>query len=63
MICNVHWQSDVMMGRIMGAAAFARLHADPEFLAAIEASRDELKAARDTGVYSLREIVSPKLRH
>lgn len=57
-ICNVHWQSDVMMGRIMGAAAVARLHADPEFIAAIEASRDELKAARDRGLQPTRNCQS-----
>ena len=28
MICNVHWQTDVIEGRFMGAATVARLHAD-----------------------------------
>ena len=32
-ICNVHWHSDVVEGRFMGAAAVARLHADPAFRA------------------------------
>ena len=54
-ICNVHWQSDVMMGRIMGAAAVARLHSDPEFRAAIEASKDELKAVRAKGLQPTRD--------
>ena len=53
-ICNVHWQSDVMMGRIMGAASVAKLHADPEFRAAIEAARDELKEARARGLQPTR---------
>ena len=43
-ICNVHWQSDVNQGRIMGAATFARLHADPGFLADIEAAKAEIAA-------------------
>ncbi len=49
-ICNVHWQSDVMMGRRLGAAAVARLHANPDFLAAMEAARSELQAARAKGL-------------
>lgn len=54
-ICNVHWQSDVMMGRIMGAASVAKLHSDPEFRAAIEASKDELKANRAKGLQPTRD--------
>jgi acid phosphatase (class A) len=27
-VCNVHWNSDVVAGRMMGAAAVARLHAN-----------------------------------
>jgi len=43
-ICNVHWQSDVDSGRMMGSATVARLHADDVFLtdlanAKAEASR------------------------
>ena len=44
-ICNVHWQSDVLMGRSMGAAAVARLHSDKEFRAAMQAARKELEGA------------------
>jgi len=45
-ICNVHWQSDVNQGRIMGAATVARLHADPGFLADLEAAKGEIAALR-----------------
>ena len=45
-ICNVHWQSDVDEGRIMGAATVARLHADPVFLADLEAAKSEAAAMR-----------------
>jgi acid phosphatase (class A) len=41
-ICNVHWQSDVNQGRIMGAATVARLHADPGFLADLQAAKIEV---------------------
>jgi acid phosphatase (class A) len=42
-ICNVHWQSDVDAGRIMGAAAVARLHADRDFLADLARAKAEAK--------------------
>jgi acid phosphatase (class A) len=46
LVCNVHWESDVIEGRFMGAATVARLHAEPEFLADLEAAKSELKAVR-----------------
>ena len=45
-VCNVHWQSDVLMGRTLGAAAVARLHSDEKFIAAMQAARKELEQAR-----------------
>ena len=42
-ICNVHWHSDVEMGRVMGAAAVARLHANPNFLKDLAAAKEEIK--------------------
>ena len=50
MVCNVHWQSDVVEGRLMGAAVIARLHADPHFRADVEAARAEVAAARAKGL-------------
>ena len=55
MLCNVHWQSDVEMGRVMGAATVAKLHSDPTFVAAINASRNELISARDKGLQPTRD--------
>jgi acid phosphatase (class A) len=46
LVCNVHWASDVIEGRFMGAATVARLHDQPEFLADLEAAKSELAAAR-----------------
>lgn len=48
-VCNVHWHSDVIAGRLVGAGAVARLHADAEFVAVMSAARTELKRARETG--------------
>src|SRR5271157_3287367 len=45
-VCNVHWQSDVIEGRFIGAATVARLHAEPDFLADLAAAKAELAAAR-----------------
>ncbi len=46
LVCNVHWLSDVIEGRLIGAATVARLHAEPEFLADLAAARAELVAVR-----------------
>jgi acid phosphatase (class A) len=48
-VCNVHWHSDVVEGCYMGAAAVARLHADPAFRADLEAAKNEFAAARAKG--------------
>jgi acid phosphatase (class A) len=45
-ICNVHWQSDVDAGRLVGAAVVARLHAEPGFRADLETAKSELAAER-----------------
>ncbi len=54
-ICNVHWQSDVMEGRFMGAAMVARLHADPAFRADLEAAKAELASVRAKGLKPARD--------
>jgi len=41
-ICNVHWYSDVIAGRMMGAATVARLHANPVFLADLAVAKKEV---------------------
>jgi hypothetical protein len=45
-VCNVHWHSDVVEGRFMGAAAVARLHADTAFRAELKDAKAELTAVR-----------------
>ena len=53
-ICNAHWQSDVIEGRFVGAAAVARLHSDPEFRAAIVAAKAEVETVRANGMKPVR---------
>ncbi|KLD77343.1 phosphatase PAP2 family protein [Xanthomonas hyacinthi] len=49
LVCNVHWQSDVLAGRFMGAALVARLHANPAFQADLQAARGEIARAQALG--------------
>ena len=57
-VCNVHWESDVAAGRILGAGLVARLHADPAFLRDMEAAKAELAAARAKGLKSPRDCAA-----
>jgi acid phosphatase (class A) len=41
-VCNVHWHSDVVYGRMMGAAAVASLHANAQFLIDLAAAKEEI---------------------
>jgi acid phosphatase (class A) len=54
-ICNVHWQSDVIEGRFMGAATVARLHADPLFRADLESAKTEIAVVRAKGLKPTRD--------
>lgn len=57
-ICNVHWQSDVVEGRFMGAGTVARLHADATFRADLEAAKAELAAVRAKGLKPQRDCAA-----
>jgi acid phosphatase (class A) len=50
LVCNVHWQSDILEGRVMGASVVARLHAVPEFRQDVELARQELTEVRTKGL-------------
>lgn len=58
LVCNVHWQSDVLEGRVMGAAVVAQLHTAAEFRQDIEAARHELATARAKGLSPDRDCGS-----
>jgi len=45
-ICGAHWQSDVNAGRVMAAAAVARLHTLPNFQRQLAAAKREIAALR-----------------
>ena len=46
LVCNVHWQSDIIEGRFLAASVVSQEHAVAEFRADIEAARKELTEAR-----------------
>ncbi len=54
-ICNVHWQSDVLEGRLVGAAVVARLHADQAFSRDLDRARAELAAVQARGLEPIRD--------
>ena len=50
MVCNVHWYSDVVEGRFMGASTVARLHANETFQADLAEAKKEYAAAKSKGL-------------
>ena len=49
-VCNAHWYSDVVAGRMTGAAAVAKLHSNNEFKAAMQSAREDIARAREQGL-------------
>ena len=54
-VCNVHWHSDVVAGRFIGAATVARLHSDPEFTKAVASAKKEYATVRGNGLKPVRD--------
>ena len=59
-VCNVHWHSDTLQGRFLGAYTVARLHADPAFRTDLEAAKAELEAVRAQGLKPTRDCNAEK---
>ncbi|NML44285.1 phosphatase PAP2 family protein [Ramlibacter sp. G-1-2-2] len=49
LVCNAHWQSDVIEGRNAAAGAVAKLHGKPEFNSDLAAAAGEVAALRRAG--------------
>ncbi|WP_312683524.1 acid phosphatase [Stenotrophomonas chelatiphaga] len=58
LVCNMHWHSDIVQARFLGAALVARLHDNPEFQADLLAAEREIAAARATGRSSSRDCAA-----
>lgn len=57
-VCNVHWHSDVVQGRSIGAGVVARLHAEPAFRADLEAAKAELAAVHAQNLVPARDCAA-----
>lgn len=57
-VCNVHWYSDVVQARNVASGTVARLHAEPEFRADLDAARAELAVARRQGLKPDRDCAA-----
>ncbi|MDG2526209.1 phosphatase PAP2 family protein [Stenotrophomonas sp. HITSZ_GD] len=49
LVCNAHWQSDVLEGRAVAGGVFAKLQGNADFLADVAAARQELATATAAG--------------
>ncbi len=58
MVCNVHWYSDTLQGRYMGAYTAATLNASPWFQEEVLAARAELAAVRTRGLKPTRNCAA-----
>ncbi|KAF1693615.1 acid phosphatase [Pseudoxanthomonas koreensis] len=58
LVCNVHWQSDVLQGRFMASGTFARLQSDPAYRADVAAAAKELAEVRAQGVQPDRDCAA-----
>ena len=54
-VCNVHWHSDIVEGRFIGASAVAKLHTDRQFNADLEAAKKELASLYAKGIKSTND--------
>ena len=54
-ICNVHWYSDTVQGRYMGANIYVRLYAEEHFRAELLAAKSELVTVRAEGLKPTRD--------
>ncbi len=49
LVCNAHWQSDVLEGRAIAAGTVAQLHSNAQFTADMAAAKKELNSLRSRG--------------
>lgn len=54
-VCNVHWRSDVVAGRMAGAAAVARLHTNEAFRTAMAEAKADIDRQREANLAPNRD--------
>lgn len=57
-VCNAHWHSDVVQARNVAAGTVARLYAQPDFRADLDAAKAELDNARRQGLKPDRDCAA-----
>lgn len=57
-VCNVHWHSDVVQGRIVATATVARLHADADFQSDMAAAKAELASVKAQSLPPVRDCAA-----
>lgn len=57
-VCNVHWQSDVIEGRFAGAGAVARLQSSADYRADMTLAKAELDAVRGKSLEPTRDCAA-----
>jgi acid phosphatase (class A) len=57
-VCNAHWHSDVVQARNVAAGTVARLYAQNDFRADLEAAQAELAAVRSKGLKPDRDCAA-----
>ncbi|NJA07481.1 phosphatase PAP2 family protein [Methylococcaceae bacterium WWC4] len=59
-VCNVHWYSDTVWGRYLGAYTVAKLHADRHFQDDLSQAKDELDDLSEEAVAPNRDCVAER---
>lgn len=49
LVCNAHWQSDILEGKVVAAGTVAKLHANAEFRSDLAAATEEVQRLRAAG--------------
>jgi acid phosphatase (class A) len=57
-VCNAHWHSDVVQARSVAAGTVARLHAEADFRADLNAAKAELAAAHSQSLKPVRDCAA-----
>lgn len=49
LVCNAHWQSDILEGKVVAAGTVAKLHANAQFKSDLAAAGEEIQRLRASG--------------
>lgn len=58
LVCNAHWQSDIMEGKVIASATFALLQTNATFRQDVQLAAEDLAKARTTGLKPTRDCAA-----